>query len=211
MTYFESGNVIAYPASNRGLDYPRSVYTSEINLANIIKSVTDKESFILPTTTLDGNIEVILGGYYFKINKSLNALSNGSYGLGIKLDSSNENFPNLINIETEDNKLDNDGNFYGIELSNNDSGYTCWLHLGVKEGNEFKLDPESKIKITADSVKVSSDSSTNIVNLKDYINEITEKFKALPSIYSYSKKEYNEGGLRPDSPKEGDLLLVYED
>lgn len=92
MAFIASGDIYAFPVGTRGSDYPLARLTTEQNLVNIVKSVTDmttRQGFVITASgdvtekmvgTNTDSFEFVLGGYYFrtefgKLPQSQNALS----------------------------------------------------------------------------------------------------------------------------------------
>lgn len=73
-SYIQSSDIYAFPVGTRGSNYPLARLTTEQNLVNIIRSVTDiseTDGFVITgsgtkTKTSESAIEFIVGGYYFR-------------------------------------------------------------------------------------------------------------------------------------------------
>ena len=136
--FFNSDNVIVYPASNR-LNNSRAIYTSETNLTNPLRVGNSFESYLITykepsnNSDKDGLLEFILGGYYFKINFNkdyLNSLPLGIIYLGLLVgedgeesELKNETFLNLLNFTDETVGLDLNNEFSGLYIGSS-SGFS---------------------------------------------------------------------------------------
>lgn len=71
MTYIASNDIYMFPVANRGDAFPLSRLTTEQNIVNILKSMSDKDGFVIsPSGSVDMDssalFEFIIGGYYVK-------------------------------------------------------------------------------------------------------------------------------------------------
>ena len=71
MVYIESNNIYMFPVANRGESFPLSRLTTEQNIVNILKSMSDKDGFVISSTGIyspssGAYLEFIIDGYYVK-------------------------------------------------------------------------------------------------------------------------------------------------
>ena len=108
MSYIESSKVFVFPCVSRSMDDDtanlRSKLMSEKNLTNIIKSITDNDSYII---SWEGNfLKCIIDGYYFEISDL--PISGNKYAKIVYNEQNNE----LLNgADSADNK------FTGLEIT----------------------------------------------------------------------------------------------
>lgn len=75
MAYITSNDIYMFPVANRGGAFPLSRLTTEQNIVNILKSMSDKDGFVIsPSGSVDMSssalFEFIIGGYYVKTANS---------------------------------------------------------------------------------------------------------------------------------------------
>lgn len=71
MAYIASNDIYMFPVANRGDAFPLSRLTTEQNIVNILKSMSDKDGFVIsPSGTITKSssdpFEFVIGGYYVK-------------------------------------------------------------------------------------------------------------------------------------------------
>lgn len=71
MAYIESNDIYMFPVANRGESFPLSRLTTEQNIVNILKSMSDKDGFVISSTGIyspssGAYLEFIIDGYYVK-------------------------------------------------------------------------------------------------------------------------------------------------
>lgn len=199
----ESANAIVFPAANRK-NNTRAVYPSEINLTNIIKSVTDQDSFLIDATKKENNdnefssIELIIGGYYFKLTDLDFSNYSGDIYFYIKVNDDGE-FPSLspISGESLDGLVDNVNYFYGIGIENSveGSGATSYLKFGKKTNVGVEIDPNAYFKFNLRSLFY----TTSINGISTDVN--------FPRITS---EKYTGNNTEPEDAKNGDIWILYE-
>ena len=134
MSYISSDDVTVFPSSLRSAengDRASGKYTSEENLTGMIKTLANKDSFIIswPTDNSENEAEIVINGYYFKF-KTNNLSTSGNLYAGIKLDSSKR----LSSLDSSDTRLDVSGSFRGLGFQTNTSGFNYYLKL-LENGN----------------------------------------------------------------------------
>jgi hypothetical protein len=133
MSYVNSTNILSvFPCVSRGADYDsgsKSKLMSEKNITNIVKSITDKESYIISWNA--DNLKCVVQGYYFEIKVSTSP--NGSQ---------------YLHLQMNDDILhgDNGGSFMGVEINDNPKGADLVLCVNGKIPNS------SREKFSANSV-----------------------------------------------------------
>ena len=55
MAYIASENIYMFPVANRGAAYPLSRLTTEQNMVNIVRSVSDKDGFVISKGEISSN------------------------------------------------------------------------------------------------------------------------------------------------------------
>ena len=116
MAYFVQTPVIkVFPSALRTVK-PEGKYTSENNLTGIIRSVVDRDSYIIKWE--DGDKKIVIYGYYFEFTTIPGSWTNNLY-CSIVLDSSDR----LVGFDGQNVITDNldsgsssDGSFYGLIL-----------------------------------------------------------------------------------------------
>lgn len=194
-----STNAIVFPAANRK-NNTRAVYPSEINLTNIIKSVTDQDSFLIDATkdensdNIFSSIELIIGGYYFKLTNLDFSNYSGDIYFYIKINNDGE-FPCLLPISGED--LDQGDIFYGIGIANNIGGSdaTSYIKFGEKTEAGVEIDPNAYFKFNLRSLFY----TTSINGISTDVN--------FPRITS---EKYTGNNTEPEDAKNGDIWILYE-
>jgi len=239
--YFNSDQVIVYPASNR-LNNSRAIYTSETNLTNPLRIGNSFESYLIkyeaPTDENSGLLEFILGGYYFKINltqEDINGLNSGDNYLGLFVmesegseeDLENGTFLNLSNFSGHSNSLDVDNKFLGLYIDTADN-YDTDLENKPRGHKDTRgaIDYINYIGIlywlkvgkvedsNPPSKTLEIDSAAYIRYDKNHLGVIENNIiKRIPQITTMSVSEFNEGGRMnfPLNPEKGDILIVYND
>ena len=144
--YLSSDKVNVFPASLRTYNgYGK--YTTEFNLTGIVKSVVDKDSYIISRSLEDSPFKFVINGYYFEVNDTI---SGNNIFANIKIENTRE-YSRLNNLTGEiDAALDANDEFQALSFTsgNKDSNATHWLKLTDANGNICKdnfpkFDPES--------------------------------------------------------------------
>ena len=156
MAYIGTDKVTVFPSSLRAGpngDRASGKYTSEENLTGIIKTLANKDSFIINWDTDNNKAELVINGYYFKLTE-LPSIS-GTLFANIYLDEANR----LFNKDN-DSRLDIGNEFYGISFDSSagssTSNYTCYS-LKIRDGNT--VIEANKHKFNADTIFLNSGSS----------------------------------------------------
>ena len=142
--HYSSNNVKVFPSTNRWL-YPQGKLTSERNFVNIINSLTDHKSYVLSWTS--GELEVIINGYYFKVN--LPSLSPNLY-LSILVELTE--YGQLVSWDNNE-QLDSNDYFCGLAFSNGSIDYPSWITESQKNTKYRKYE----LQVT--------DPNNNIINM----------------------------------------------
>lgn len=181
MTFIESSKIYAFPVGTRGSEYPLARLTTEQNLVNIIRSITDinstnRNGFVINDAgivDMDSSlpVEFVVGGYYFRTIFS--ALPKHAVGDGNTLYA-------CVNLTTT-------GSYpatYNQEMAAQDD--TNVLSTPVSSDMNQVSDPSTDsgsnfvgISFTWEDTKPSSDSFTYAIPLVNYSDE-----------YYYLKEEY---------------------
>lgn len=91
MAYITSNDIYMFPVANRGDAFPLSRLTTEQNIVNILKSMSDKDGFVIsPSGSVDMSssalFEFIIGGYYVTTaNDKLPVTTGSGYTLYAKI------------------------------------------------------------------------------------------------------------------------------
>ena len=172
--YVPSSLIEVFPSSTRE---GNNLFTNEANLTNMIKTITDRESFICGEDST--YLEFVIKGYYFKVTKAALVSTDlstirASVVIG---ETSSESFQNL---KPQDGKttLDNNGIFYGVKFDS--SAITGDLLLGTVGSEGFKAAESSKIKFEGPSIGI---------NNIEKINTITSA-----TVGSHTTPMYIDGG-----------------
>lgn len=129
MNYIPSEKVTVFPSSLRSAqngDRASGKYTSEENLTGMIRTLANKDSFIIswPDNISESNpAEFVINGYYFKITDTPQ-LTNTLFA-GIKLD----NAKRLSSLDGNETQLDPGSNFIGLGFQDSNSGFDYYLQI----------------------------------------------------------------------------------
>lgn len=135
MNYIPSDKVTVFPSSLRSAqngDRASGKYTSEENLTGMIRTLANKDSFIISWP--DDNdfeshpAEFVINGYYFKVT-SAPQLTNNLFA-GIKLD----NAKRLSSLDGNETQLDPGSDFIGLGFQDSISGFDYSLQI-LEGGN----------------------------------------------------------------------------
>ena len=151
MSTLNSSDVIVFPATQRSPDYAQtSRYLNELNITNIIKSITNKDSYIIyydpQSAGLKPNLVFVLFGYYFQVKYTL---------------PSSDNSDNLTDIyaqiKIDNDELeggDSDNKYIGLDIGEkNTSDYTHHLLLFKYVDDNFILAEENKARFDDSAVE----------------------------------------------------------
>lgn len=128
MALQDSNKVFVFPCVSRGADYESAAkIMSEKNITNIIKSITDKESYIISWD--DDVLKCVIKGYYFEIG----------------IARSNSMYAHLIMNGTILNGADDSDKFTGVNIDDNPNNSDLTLCVGGKVPAESlsKFHPKS--------------------------------------------------------------------
>ena len=143
MANFSSNDVNVFPSMWRQFK-PQSKFTNEENFTNILKSVTDKDSYIVDYN--NGTLKCVIYGYYFEIN---NFNLEPDYTLYIVVDQNGT----LINpIQGTPHTMDSNGECLFITSSEPQLPTGATLHeLDITDSNSQIL-TKSLTKVNSNSV-----------------------------------------------------------
>lgn len=151
MAYIKSNNISVFPSALRAAEngnYASGKYTSEPNLTGIIKTIADRDSFIIrwdiDEENTENNIaEFVINGYYFRISGvDLPTPTGGDSNLyaSIRLDSADR----LCRADDSGyTYLDDNSNFIGVVFGGseiNDTSDTTAYNLKIYENNSLFAD-----------------------------------------------------------------------
>ena len=111
MAYINSSALEVFPSALRSQSY-KGRFTSETNLTGIVRSVTDKEKYVISWEP--GDYKIVINGYYFTFSTLPDSLGNTIYA-HIRTDSSNR----LVSYNTGSTSLDDSSGFLGLLLDGN--------------------------------------------------------------------------------------------
>jgi len=162
MSYINSQNISVFPSSLRGLStagsYADGKYTSEPNLTGIIRSVTDRESFIIKWGDYPegstGGAELVIHGYYFKITGTLPTASGDLYA-NIRLDSAQRLISDASGSQV--NALDDSNGFRGLSFDTSSKTGTNVYSLQVFKNGQLVKENFCKINISSIYTKAGQD------------------------------------------------------
>lgn len=139
-----SENIFVFPCVSRSKNYDlKAKLMSEENITNIIKSITDKKSYIINDDL--SNLEFVIDGYYFKLT-GVELKENRYAYISTK---KNGVTPNEFTLLIGDN---NSNSFEGLII---DSAIPDGKdYLTLCEGG--KIPADSKIKFSRESLNMSS-------------------------------------------------------
>lgn len=181
MAYIESNDIYMFPVANRGESFPLSRLTTEQNIVNILKSMSDKDGFVISSSgTITKNssdpFEFIIGGYYVNTtNVKLPVTTSSGYTLyaKIKLEKYGDAIYNhnqeLITQESSNNsegRIDfnqggNDSNFTALSFtwestppspSATETMFECIVPILYYDGTNYIIKEEYRYKIDSKSV-----------------------------------------------------------
>lgn len=153
--YAKSSDISVFPMAVNRAVRPTDNTLSERNLASLITSIVDKDSFVV---SKGEDLRFVIGGYHFVIYELVNFLSaNSSWSniyATVQIDISNKDVPYLKGVDTETS-------FTGVKFSdvpgsdaNKDVGGTRYrtLHLLQKVDGEWIVPSESSVKFDQNSI-----------------------------------------------------------
>lgn len=202
--YVKTEAIEVFPSSNRK-SKARSIYTSEDNLTGILRSITDKDSYIVSVGAINNNIienlHCVIHGYYFEISELDLSVLSGDIFLNIIISNTDSNFPTLSSFEGELDTGGNDSVFKGLKVTSTEenvgTGTVYSLKIGAKPtSGSFTIDPNAYFKFDIKSLyyKLSNGQGEDEFNF--------------PRITS---EEYKSGGnTHPTDAKKGDIFIVYK-
>ena len=137
-----SENIFVFPCVSRSKNYDlKAKLMSEENITNIIKSITDKKSYVINDDL--SNLEFVIDGYYFKlINKTLT----GNQYAYISTNKDDDPSSTFTILKGDDN------GFQGLTISEQKPDDKDYLTLC--EGGKIPVD--SKIKFSRESLNMSN-------------------------------------------------------
>ena len=199
MAYVESNAINMFPSSTRTSDiYSR--FTTELNLVNMVNSVTDKDSYVVKWDSANKIIEFVLGGYYFKADvdsiastlrfSTQGGITNSVWANCVVGRASSEEIDldnRLLNWSNGQYTTDNNNAFQGISFTKGNhenpptlNGYTTtfyYLQLFEVVNGELKVPSESMIKFESTSFNITeiTNAVTSIPNseIESLWNSIT--------------------------------------
>lgn len=208
-----SDHIKAFPVSKRK-NNPSAVYTSEINLTNMVKVSSDFNSYVVSDNIQknsdqifkDGSyLSFVVDGYYFEMALAGSGLTpvvfnnNLYFYIYKKSDDGNPEFINLVSIDSEE-ELDDGTTFrgLGISTSNPGEGINYLSISGSWNGSTtFTIDDSCYVKYLSDHISYSearTDRVPRITSRKIYGSEVSSG-----EISSY-----------PENPKVGDIFIIYK-
>lgn len=158
---FESSKVKVFPSIWRQYDL-NSKYTSEANFTNIIKSITDRDSFVISYDS--GILEVVIYGYYFKLTEYTPGENTTLY---IKVDPITGALVSFNTESSSPTEMDKDGYCLFLVDSTTETGSNIHSLQVTKNGQIV-----NKIKISSDSVYFGS--GDNTTSLTEKVNDIED-------------------------------------
>lgn len=186
--YFTSSNVDVFPSSLREIG--TSKLTTEKNLTNILKSTTDKESYIINWTDQDV-LQLVVKGYRFDVKNARQILESQFSGdVYVKINIQEES--NLLTAVDGTLTLDSNNEFKGLLFSDTEGD------LKILEGEDQVVPIDSYKKIDSKSLGFNEDvADKNTIMYSD-----SEGLKPGVSIYARSSaqglpigKEFAEGSI----------------
>ena len=185
MSYHSSDQSFVFPSAYRTYNV-RGRYTSEKNFTNMIKSLADKESFVVSFKVngankfddigdVQGNLMVIVQGYLFEL--TLFKLP-ATCWVGIKVDSNGY----LLSTSGTDTNLDNDlFEFTGLEISTSAPSSTSELYwLQVTSGGKL---------VNTGYIEKLTDDQGNWYNLDDFFQKLISDIGSNINPIYWSKSE----------------------
>ena len=151
-----TGNSDVFPSTYR-TERITGRYTSELNFVNIIKSLSNVESFVIDYN--NNTLKIIIGGYYFEL-RSLTNLGVNLYA-GIKVINGY-----LHSFESVTTTMDNGGFFKGLALNNGGTPDGSTVSLQITDG-------EGKI-INKGFIKELVDSKGNWLDIKKFFGKLAD-------------------------------------
>ena len=113
MSKISSSNIFVFPCVSRGEQYDlASKLMSEKNITNIIKSITDEESYII--SWVNGVLKCVIKGYYFEISGISPADNMYAHLL---MNTANDEILNGSDVSDEFSGVEIDGNSDGADLT----------------------------------------------------------------------------------------------
>ena len=175
INYFESTQVQVFPSVYRTYN-PSGKFTNETNFANIVKSIVDRDSYVVG---YDNNIlRLVIFGYYFAITNAGNPLSaNGPKWAAIRVEQDSlANCYNLVNYNSSSPSLDSETYFRGLVFGTEGTPPSGPQPNGtiIHSVDLVKNGKLNTRKISSDSVYFSSNLETSVT---DKINSKQDSFK----------------------------------
>ena len=193
-SFVSSDNISVFPSVFRVYN-PSGKFTNETNFANIVKSIVDKDSYVVSYDNTSGLLKLVIFGYYFIVE--------GIYSLprwaAIKL--ATDTVQRCYNLVAWNNSINlddpNTGNFMGLYFSddiNPPSGASKTLQLKDNNGN-----PNFK-KISSNSIFfVNSEGGDSGQSITQAINEKQDKLNIGRGLTFYDDSGISKLGI--DGPR----------
>lgn len=206
--YITSDHIKAFPVSKRK-NNPSAVYTSEINLTNMVKVPGDFNSYVVSadiqknsdTVFIEGSyLSFVVDGYYFKIDLAGSGLLPTNFDndlyfyINKSADDGNTEFVNLVSVDP-DEELDDGTYFRGLGVSDNSQSNSLKIS-GTWVNGKFNIDDSCYVKYLSDHISYSDARTDRVPRIIS--RKITETEASSGEISSY-----------PENPKVGDIFIVY--
>ena len=146
ISYLPSGAVKLFPYNTERTEDINSNVFNETNITNIIKSITDKSSYIIEYDETSKSMSFVIDGYYFEVNLTDLDLSKNLYA-GITVANSMLSGGDLKKDDSESSEFTGLGFFTEKQDA---TEFTHTLHL-FENGNPVKT---SFLKFNADSLHI---------------------------------------------------------
>lgn len=185
--FIDSGNIRLFPSAFRTGEYSSGKFTSEPNLTGILRSIADKDSFIISWGEPGDNgktiTELVIYGYYFRIvNFAPFGSGNENLWAEIALDSSGRLVTTEGFVTLDDNTI-----FKGLRISNGTRGSSpdiTYKYLDLTDSNgNVKKESFAKFNLYALYTVLSDPEATRAdmtpnqeVNVLDIIKNILNNF-----------------------------------
>ena len=176
-----SNKVFVFPNAERAAAYPTiqigesitinnllARKMTEENIVNIVKSSSDFGSYVLSSSYGGGDLEFVIGGYYFKAN----GITAGSTSFIV------------AEIEIEDNNGYSE--LKGQDNSATESGQTVWRYNGLKLSTSSEAVTNDSTHLTILKVTVENDTKT-------YEIPLTSRQRFTPDRLDFSQIAYIGG------------------
>lgn len=179
MANYRSDRVSVFPSTYRVV-HPEGKFTNETNFANIIKSIVDKQNYVV---SYKSNIlRLVIGGYYFRI-EGVTILPKWA-AIIVEQDLVGRGY-NLVNYFDQSTTLDDEDYFKGIELGDGDMPTS-----GAISGGYYRYSMPLMINGKLNSARFSSNSiywnNNTDRTLTDEVNSKQGTLKAGPGIEFYT-------------------------